>query len=116
MAISNHDRISRALEVFNLGLAPFVEREMQTHIGDEWHTRVRENLNDRLFDMNAQANLLQWDTSALIGTILDICRAPALPRRRSRCQLAAEYARRLKRRAVLSARPDKFSPRESLRP
>lgn len=70
MAISNHDRISKALEVFNKGLAPYVEREMQTQFGDEWQTKVRENLNDRLFDTNAQTQLLQWDTSSLIGTIL----------------------------------------------
>ena len=70
MAISNHERISKALEVFNKGLTPYVEREMQTHAGNDWQTKVRENLNDRLFDMNAQTQLLQWDTSSLIGTIL----------------------------------------------
>ncbi len=70
MAISNQDRINKALEVFNKGLAPFVEREMQNHFGDEWQTKIRENLNDKLFEMNAQAKLLQWDSSSLIGTML----------------------------------------------
>jgi uncharacterized protein len=70
MAISNHDRIGKALEVFDKGLAPYVEREMKTHFGDEWQEKVRENLNDHLFQMNAQTELLSWDTSALVSTIL----------------------------------------------
>lgn len=70
MAISNHERISKALEVFNRGLAPYVERELQTVFGDEWQTKLREKMNDRLFEMNAQASLLQWDTTSLIGAIL----------------------------------------------
>jgi hypothetical protein len=33
MAISNHDRVGKALDLLNEGLRPFVEREMQAHYG-----------------------------------------------------------------------------------
>lgn len=36
MAVSNHDRVGRGLELLRLGLAPFVEREMKAVHKDRW--------------------------------------------------------------------------------
>ena len=36
MAQSNHERVSKALNLLNQGLKPFVEREMQAVHGSRW--------------------------------------------------------------------------------
>ena len=40
MAITNHERIGKALELLKAGLGPFVEREMKSTYGDEAQTQV----------------------------------------------------------------------------
>ena len=46
MAISNHERVGKALELLKEGLRPFVERELKTYHGDRWASEVKEVLSD----------------------------------------------------------------------
>lgn len=46
MAISNHERVGKALELLKEGLRPFVERELKTYHGDRWASEVKEVLGD----------------------------------------------------------------------
>lgn len=46
MAISNHERVGRALENLRTGLQPFVERELKAQHGEAWEEQVREMLSD----------------------------------------------------------------------
>src|SRR5258707_2099387 len=46
MAISNHERVGKALELLKDGLRPFVERELKTYHGDRWASEVKEVLTD----------------------------------------------------------------------
>ena len=46
MAISNHERVGKALELLREGLRPFVERELKTYHGDRWTFEVKEVLTD----------------------------------------------------------------------
>ena len=46
MAISNHERVGKALELLKEGLRPFVERELRTYHGDRWASEVKEVLTD----------------------------------------------------------------------
>ena len=46
MAISNHERVGKAMELLRNGLRPFVEREMHARLGDAWQAEVRETLSD----------------------------------------------------------------------
>ena len=46
MAISNHERVGKALELLKEGLRPFVERELKTYHGDRWTSEVKEVLTD----------------------------------------------------------------------
>ncbi len=49
MAITNHERVGKALELLRDGLAPFVEREFTSHYGDEaLQTAQRFVVSDRL--------------------------------------------------------------------
>ena len=40
MALSNHERVGKALDILNAGLRPFVERELQAAYGKEWVARA----------------------------------------------------------------------------
>jgi len=44
MALSNHERVGKALELLNAGLMPFFARELQSAYGDSWEETVRRNL------------------------------------------------------------------------
>ncbi|BAV33756.1 hypothetical protein SCL_1445 [Sulfuricaulis limicola] len=46
MAITNHERVGKALELLKAGVSPFVEREFKAKYGDNWATNVRDVLSD----------------------------------------------------------------------
>jgi hypothetical protein len=43
MAVSNRERIGKGLDLLASGLRPFVERELKSHIGDNWETALPQN-------------------------------------------------------------------------
>ena len=46
MAISNHERVGKALELLKAGVGPFVEREFKAKYGDHWASHVQDVLSD----------------------------------------------------------------------
>ena len=59
MAVTNHERIGKALELLKTGLGPFVEREMKSTYGDEARDQVSRFMGaDRLL---ADKPVDQWD-------------------------------------------------------
>jgi hypothetical protein len=46
MAISNYDRVSKALEILKDGLQPFVEREMKLKHEQRWFDEVKTAVAD----------------------------------------------------------------------
>jgi predicted AAA+ superfamily ATPase len=46
MAISNHERVGKALELLKAGVGPFVEREFKAKYGDHWASNIQEVLSD----------------------------------------------------------------------
>ena len=46
MAISNHERVGKALDFLRDGLAPFVERELKHKYEEQWAFEVKEVLSD----------------------------------------------------------------------
>ena len=43
MAITNHERVGKTLDLLNQGLVPFVERELAARYGKYWITAVTAN-------------------------------------------------------------------------
>jgi hypothetical protein len=43
MAISNRERVGKGLDLLAAGLRPFVERELKSHLGDNWQSTLPEN-------------------------------------------------------------------------
>src|SRR5438876_1595756 len=66
MALSNHERIGKALELLNLGLEPFVEREMKVHYRERW-PEVSKAYARQVQSPSLKAKAAHWDTQALLG-------------------------------------------------
>ena len=46
MAITNHERVGKALDLLKDGLRPYVERELRAQYGGNWASEVKAMLND----------------------------------------------------------------------
>ena len=46
MAITNHERVGKALDLLKDGLRPYVERELRARYGGNWANEVKAMLND----------------------------------------------------------------------
>src|ERR1035441_4082070 len=46
MAISNHERVGKALGLLKDGLRPVVERELKSQFGEQWQAELRNTLSD----------------------------------------------------------------------
>ena len=46
MAISNHERVGKALDLLKGGLRPFIERELKAQYGEKWTVEVKNILSD----------------------------------------------------------------------
>src|SRR5437868_5641795 len=47
MAITNQERVGKAMDLLRDGLRPFVERELKTKYGDRWAAEIRAALAGR---------------------------------------------------------------------
>jgi predicted AAA+ superfamily ATPase len=67
MAITNNERVGKALDLVRDGLAPFVERELRNQYGNKADDEAqRFVLNDRL---NTDRPLAEWDAAALLALV-----------------------------------------------
>ena len=64
MAISNQDRIGKAMELLRVGLAPFVEREFKNQHGDEAESEARDFFPDER--AVGDKPMAEWDAAALL--------------------------------------------------
>lgn len=67
MAVSNADRVGRALELLNAGLRPFLEREMSAVHGASWQDQARQSLTGPTFDTKHGIN---WDSAAILTVMI----------------------------------------------
>ena len=69
MAITNHERVGKALELLKAGLGPFVEREMENAYPEKAQSQaVRFMGEDRLL---ADKSIAEWDVAALLKLMWD---------------------------------------------
>ena len=68
MAITNHDRVGKALELLKSGLGPFVEREIASTYKDGTAEAFRVMGEDRLL---ANKPIMDWDVAALLKLMWD---------------------------------------------
>jgi len=72
MAITNHERVGKALEVLKSGLGPFVEREIKSAVAASSISmaKVRGFLDDPNL---GSKSILEWDAAALLKLMGDTC-------------------------------------------
>lgn len=71
MAISNHERVSKALILLSQGLYPFVEREMRVAYGDRWIVAATPSVPEDYILRRNVADILREDVSALLIVMSD---------------------------------------------
>ncbi len=62
MAVTNHERVGKALQLLNRGLQPFVERELKAVYKDRWQEMAQAGLRAPLVEGH-------WDIQALLNVI-----------------------------------------------
>ncbi|MBI4332978.1 MAG: ATP-binding protein [Chloroflexi bacterium] len=69
MAITNYERIGKALELLKAGLYPYIEREFAGRYQDRAAARALEFLGDDR--LNSKKPISEWDASALLKIMWD---------------------------------------------
>jgi len=67
MAITNHERIGKALELLNAALVPFIEREMKITHGDKWADVVKMHVSNDGAPKKKAA--VHWDTQNILSVM-----------------------------------------------
>lgn len=70
MAITNHERVGKALEQLNAGLQPFVERELKSTYKDKWVDAARPSFPN--WQQTGKPASLNWDSQALLSVMWDL--------------------------------------------
>lgn len=70
MAISNHERVTKALNLLGQGLYPYVELKMQAVHGDRWLAKAQDCLaNNKIPKIKKIDNILREDISILLSVV-----------------------------------------------
>src|SRR5438046_2992091 len=69
MAITNHERVGKALEMLTCGLKPFVERELKNTYQQGWFEETRRIIAGSQLQLLGSAENPQWDAHALLVTL-----------------------------------------------
>lgn len=66
MAISNHERVGKALDLLKVGLRPYFEREMRAAHGEKWLDEAGNSFRDGRLPRDAKGTV-NWDAHALLS-------------------------------------------------
>ncbi len=70
MAISNHERVNRALILLRQGLHPYLEQEMRSAHNERWQTIAKSCLSDDQSSRRNLEDILRDDISALLKIMI----------------------------------------------
>ena len=66
MAITNHERVGKALDLLKAGLGPFVDREVKGALASRKARRFQAPRLRRGSSAGEQANVTEWDVAGLL--------------------------------------------------
>src|SRR6266567_4607809 len=69
MAITNHERVGKAMELIKSGLGPFIDREFKTAFQSRAQEQARAILGDDR--INSNKPIAAWDAAALLKVMWD---------------------------------------------
>ncbi len=69
MAVSNHERVGKALDLMNRGLLPFVAREMKGVHKDAWEDAAQQSLRADKVPAQKGRKSINWDSQAILAVM-----------------------------------------------
>lgn len=69
MAITNHERVGKALDFLKDGLQPFVEREMKAQHAQLWFEHVKASIRETQPNLFGTQDKPRWDVAALLAVM-----------------------------------------------
>lgn len=69
MAITNQERVGKALELLKEGLAPFVERELKAQEAQGWLEIVRQSVSESQTRLFQDESRMAWDAASLLAVL-----------------------------------------------
>ena len=69
MALTNHDRVGKSLDLLNKGLLPFIEREMKAVHGEKLQEAVQQSIRD--IPAGKGKKSVHLDTQAILNVMWD---------------------------------------------
>jgi len=69
MAITNYERVGKALELLKDGLIPFVERELKSQYAQQWIEEAKTSVSDTQAKLFVAKDKPQWDIAAILSVI-----------------------------------------------
>jgi predicted AAA+ superfamily ATPase len=69
MAITNQERVGKALELLKVGLAPYVERELKAQDAQGWLSIVRQSVSETQIRLFQDARAPKWDVASLMSVL-----------------------------------------------
>lgn len=69
MAITNHERVGKAMELLKDGLIPFVERELKAQYAQQWIEETKSSVSDLQAKLFTNKDKPRWDIAAILSVI-----------------------------------------------
>ena len=69
MAITNHERVGKALDLLRDGLSPFIERELKSQYQQRWFEEVKTALSPQQLSFAGSASEPQWDIARVLAVL-----------------------------------------------
>src|ERR1700693_6117043 len=69
MAITNHERIGKMLDLLRAGLVPFVERELKSQYEQQWFEQLKASLPPQQLGFSGSENDPQWDIASVLAVV-----------------------------------------------
>jgi predicted AAA+ superfamily ATPase len=69
MAITNHERVGKALDLLKEGLRPFVEREMKSQHAQLWFEQVKASVRETQSNLFGTETEPRWDVATLLAVM-----------------------------------------------
>jgi predicted AAA+ superfamily ATPase len=66
MAVTNHERVGKALDLLKDGLVPFVERELKAQHAQLWFEQAKASVSESQADLFGVKGKPKWDAAALL--------------------------------------------------
>ncbi len=69
MAMTNQERVGKALDILKIGLVPFVERELKAQNAQGWLDIVRESVSETQMKLFDKGKAPPWDVASLLAVL-----------------------------------------------